>query len=228
MALWNEDVEDGNLSEFSIGSQFSGGGTASVDSGSQVSGTYSMLSQMSAEGEAPYTHDIGASGISEIYYQFKFKIPTGHSLGIGDTFGIFALRDTADTNGWGIDVVNNNEGGGVYSTWIFDTGIPGGGEDPGIDFVVGNTYRVEVAVKISATVGRVRVWVDNDTEGSPDYDTGSVNTGTNNVRYVKGGDPYSPASRGDLYFDDFIYDSSFIGAPAAAISSYKTLLGVGL
>jgi hypothetical protein len=76
-------------------------------------------------------------------------------------------------------------------------------------------HRVEYYVKISATVGQLKLWINNTVAGSPDYDSGIINTGTAGIQYVDFGMSDSGVQTGTTspyYFDDCVIDTAFIGS----------------
>ncbi len=79
---------------------------------------------------------------------------------------------------------------------------------------VARRNRVEYYIKISATVGRIKLWINNTVAGSPDYDSGNINTGTTGIQYIDVGNAALVAGTGQTsnwYLDDVCVDTAFIG-----------------
>jgi hypothetical protein len=84
--------------------------------------------------------------------------------------------------------------------------------DTGINLPTNSVFTLEVRAKISATVGNVSVWLNNSTSGSPDYNSGNVNTGSTAFQKIVVGAHYAPNAHSDWYFDNVTANTSFIGS----------------
>lgn len=77
--------------------------------------------------------------------------------------------------------------------------------------------------KKGSTDGDVDIWVNNTTEGSPDYDgSGGLNTGTDNVDDIQAGVTYAPEAISTTYHDDIVIDTAFIGEAISGGGSTTT------
>ena len=195
--------------------------TPSLDSTSQVSGTDSLKEVVSGEGGGGMeSTDYNAS---EIWVQFKVYIPSSMSYGASGYATLLMLEDSSDNatiwltlEDWGTERLTVN--GDVLSY-----------TNTGIDLTEGAVNTIEMRVKIGSSTGDIDIWVDNTTEGSPDYDgSGSMNTGTDNIDDVIAGLTYAPESGvSTTYFDEVVVNNSFIGNANNAPSAPTSLLAEG-
>ena len=195
--------------------------TPSIDSTSQVSGTYSLKEVVSGEGGG------GMESVdyntSEIWVQFEVYIPDPMTWGGSGYTGLLMMEDSSNAStiwlnleDWGTPRLTVN--GDVLSY-----------TNTGIDLTEGAVNTIEMRVKISATAGDIDIWVDNTTEGSPDYDgSGSLNTGTDNVDDILTGMYYAPESGvSTTYFDEIVINNSFIGSANTKPSAPSSMQAEG-
>ncbi|WP_339106880.1 RHS repeat-associated core domain-containing protein [Roseovarius rhodophyticola] len=180
-----------------------GGVTASIDSGSQVEGTKSLKEVVTGSGSGAL--ELTDQNEDEIYVQFKVYVPSNMTWGASGYYSLLRLEDVAD--------------GTVFSMALEDWGdarLTINGDvlpwtNTGVNLTKGAVNTVEVRFKKGATDGAVDIWVDNTTAGSPDYSSGNVNTGTDNVDDIHVGVTYSPEAVSTTYYDDAVFDTAFIG-----------------
>lgn len=202
-----EGFENGNKGTFDQ-EQTWGGGTLSYDSGSLIDGTYTLKSSMSAAGEGTVKEDLGAS-YETLFIQFKIHLPSGWSFDTGTYFGIMNVLDSSNNNLIGFSIEDWN---GYYrlTSWSSETED---WRDIGESVAVNNTYKIEVKLVKKASGGEIKIWVNNDTEGSPDYSF-SGDVGDTDIDKILIGNTYSDGSHDPVYYDSVIISQTFIGARA--------------
>lgn len=183
-----------------------GDATASIDATSKIGGTNSIMFANTGEGSAVAAGNLGAD-YTTIFLQFRGLVPTGFAFGASGYCGLF---DIWDGDGMTQEIFGNIEDWGTVRLTI--NGLTFGYHDTGISLPVNSVFRLEVMAVKHATTGRVKVWLNNTTEGSPDYDSGDVNTGATHMDWFRFGKTYVPESMSPFYQDDFIMDSTFIGS----------------
>ena len=200
-----EDFEDCSSLPCSLDTDSSWGSvTPSLDSTSQVEGTDSLKEVVTGEGNGSiqtinYDED-------EIYVQFKIYVPDPVTWGASSYFSILRFEDSSD--------------GTVFWISVEDWGAPRliiNGDvlsytNTSLNLTEGAVNTIEVRFKKGTSDGEVDIWLNNDTEGSPDYSSGTTNTGADNVDDILFGVTYAPESGvSTTYFDDLVIDSTFIG-----------------
>ena len=180
-----------------------GSGTISLDSTSKVNDTDSARCDITAIDDGCILRKAITSS-SEMWYQFYIFIPTGWTFGASSYAGLLEIED-----GVGFPVACNLEDFGTLRITCAGDELPY--TDTGVDIPLNTKTKIEIRVKISATVGDVDIWKDNDVAGSPNYNgSGTLNTGSQNMTdFSIGG--YHPDVVNDKYYDDVIFNTSFIG-----------------
>lgn len=201
-----ENVESGIPASFDSVGNISGSATATLDTSSKISGVNSIkFTNVGDVAGGAIAKKILSSSYSELYIQFKCFIENTFSFHASGYTVIFAFHDSSDAQ---ILAVNLEDWGTVRLTlWSATTGWL----DTGITIPKGTVFKLEIYIKINSSTGNVKVWLDNNTSGSPDYDSGNVDTGSSNVQNLNYGMSYAPDSAGSYYMDDFIADTGFLG-----------------
>lgn len=187
-----------------------GAGAVSLDATSKVAGTKSLKFDMTGEASVTAIKALSADS-SDYRVRFKLFLPTGWAFGASGYTSILILRTSANA-----DVITFNledVGDGQKSLVVWNS-ITSSYYDTGIDISVNAVHSIEIRFKQSTTVGEIKVWVDNNVEGSPDYNSGSINSGGTAFRKLCFGPAYAPDACSSYYMDDFCADSDFIGARA--------------
>jgi hypothetical protein len=185
-----------------------------VDTTSQVNGTNSL--ECAFTGEAACYLQQTLTSDDEYWFQFSGLIPSGFTFGASGYTGLTLVLDT----GGSTQVIRFNiENYGTNRLTANSTTL--GYTNTGIDIPEGTPFKLEFRVKVSATVGDIDVWLDNDTSGSPDFDSGANdNLGSTNIGYWNVGTTYNPDITGySMFWDDAITDTAFIGAGAVEATS---------
>lgn len=207
--LFNKETFETGSSPFTFDSYVTdASGSLTLDTTSKVVGANSMKVVRTSAGQSYLVKDLTAN-YTELYIQFKVFIPTAFAWGTGSYLGLINTFDLAEVDALYLNLED-------YGTLRLTFGGGSGYIDTGINISKNAVHKIEIRLKISATVGVVSVWVDNNTSGSPDYTSGNINTGTIDMRYVWSAEGYSDGSHGDYYIDDFIIADAFIGAGAGA------------
>ncbi|MFZ2522503.1 MAG: hypothetical protein WAX44_03280 [Minisyncoccia bacterium] len=180
--------------------------TPSLDHGSIVSGVDSLKEIVTGEGGG----SLGMDGFStnDIRVQFKVWIPNPTTWGVSGYFSVLILQDSSNAN----TVWFNVEDWGTPRLTV--AGDVLSYTNTGIDLVPGAVNTIEARIKIGSSTGDVDIWLNNTTEGSPNYNgSGTMNTGTDNIDAVLAGLVYAPENGiSTTYFDDIIVNNAFIGA----------------
>lgn len=187
--------------------------TISLDSGGQINGDDSMKAVVTGEGGGAIETVNYNTG--EIWTQFKVYIPSSFQWGTSGYFTVFRTEDSSN--------------GSVVWMSVEDYGTPRltvmgdvlGYTNTGIDLTEGAVNTIEVRIKTGSSNGDIDIWVDNTTEGSPDYNgSGTMNLGTDNVDDVLFGMNYVPETGlSTTYYDDLVVNDSFIGSLTASNAS---------
>lgn len=201
-----------------------GASTQTLDTSSAVNGVKSEKCVIT--GETGCYLEKAFTATNEVYWQQSLKLATGYTFGPAGYSGLTQITNSAGTQiAW-----MNIEDYGVYRVTLNGTF---GYTDTGINLNVNQKYKIEWRFKVSATVGDVDLWIDNNVAGSPTYNgSGTLNTGTVQAARVQHGTYYAPEDVGDTFYDDGIIDSSFIGSGAAVstvpsnINGYTNVNGV--
>lgn len=201
--IFRENFEAGDQGAFDS-TVTSGGGAVTYDSNSKVSGTYTLKSAFSASGNAYVLEDFG-SDYETLYIQTTVHLDSGWSFGTASYFTIFRVVDSSNN----LLVALNVENWGSLRLTLYGTAL--GWKDTGEVLSVNATTKIEVKLIMKASGGNVKLWLNNDTEGSPDYDTGSVNTGDSDIRKLHLGTSNTDGTVSPVYYDDVIISTSFIG-----------------
>ncbi len=178
--------------------------TPSLDSSGQIEGDDSLKETVTGSGGGGL--EFSGQNEDEIYVQFKVYIPSNMAWGASGYHNILQLNDSSDNSIFWLTV---EDWGTARLTMMGDALA---WTDTGLDLTKGTVNTIEVRFKKGSTNGDVDIWLDNTTEGSPDYDgSGSLNTGTDNVDDVQIGVTYAPEAISTTYFDDVVIDTAFIG-----------------
>lgn len=181
----------------------SGTGAQTLDTTSKVVGVNSIKLTRSTAGGARLKKTFG-SDYTELYAQFKIFIPTAFTWGTGTYTGLIDLFSASEASE--IGYINLED----YGTLRLTIGGVSGYINTGLDVSKNAVHKIEFRVKVSATVGRVEIWLDNNT-ATPSYSSGDINMGTTGMRVMWSPEVYSDGSHGDYYFDDVIVSTTFIG-----------------
>lgn len=208
--LFSEDFEGGSLPAGFDSQASSSTSSTVIDGTSKVTGTYSAKLGATGSGSGQYLIKNLGSDYTEIYIQFNIFIPTAFAYGTATSFVLMELRDGSANS--------------VIELKIDDYGtqeiILGGGTlgytDTTIALSKNTIHKVELYFKSNASTGAWKLWVDNNTEGSPDASGSSLNTGSYPTRIVNFGSYYADGSITDnIYVDDFKVNNTFIGSSGA-------------
>jgi RHS repeat-associated protein len=222
-----EDFEDCGSIQCSFDDyNFYGSITASLDSTGKVEGTYSLKEIVSGEGG--WWEEVNNLDSGEVWVQFKLWVPDPVTYGASGYFGIFSSEDASDDAVVWINV----EDFGTPRLTIAGNTL--GWTNTGLDLVEGAVNTVEMRIKPGSSTGDVDIWLNNSTEGSPDYNgSGSMNLGAANVEHTRFGLVHAPESGvSTTYFADVVVDSDFIGSlesgspsPATTTFGYTAIGG---
>lgn len=200
-----EDFETGGLGTMD-GLYTAGGGSVTYDSGSEIEGTYTAEVGGGASSVASIYKDL-LTDFTEIYVQFKVKIPSGFAWNSATYMGLFNVA-SGSFSGTARLYLNVENYGALRLTLGGDISYT----DTSINLTAGTEHTIEMYIKKSATVGQVKIWVDNNTEGSPDYDSGSsTNTGATAFRWLRYGNGFKDDAADAYFIDDLKADTAFIG-----------------
>ncbi|HEX2242235.1 MAG TPA: hypothetical protein VHK27_03060, partial [Gammaproteobacteria bacterium] len=135
--------------------------TASLDSTSQVQGTKSLKNVVSGEGGGA----MKKSGLStsEMWVQFKIKVPNPVTWGASGYFSMLTLQDSSSN----AKIWLNVEDYGSPRIILDGDNLPY--TNTGLDLTAGATSTVEIRVKMGTSNGDVDIWLNNTTQGSPNY-----------------------------------------------------------
>jgi len=191
-----------------------GSGTATLDGTSKVQGTYSLKGGATGEG-GQWVEE--AADYSEAYFQYKLLIPSDVAFGTATSFQTFALLDSSDNT---VAAFSAEDWGSFrFTAW----GTTMGWKDIGTTLSTDTEYQIDVYVKVGTTEGRLKVWINQNTEGTPDYDSGNINNGTANIAKVRAGLPYTDGSITNYFYtDDFVVDEEYIGNKYGVSPAIKT------
>lgn len=205
--FFNEKFETGSTPwTFTSVGNVSGDAVVALDTTSKVVGTNSLAFSATGQGEATAVRNIGED-VTDQFIQIRGFVPTVFALGASNYTGFLDIRDSSNNQ-----LIRFN-----METSTLDLTIAGGDWNPGftdttVDIPKNSVYRLEIQITKSATTGRIRVWLNNTTEGSPDYDSGNVDSGATAFRTIRFGGTFIPEAITDsYYFDNIMHDSSFIG-----------------
>lgn len=194
-----------------------GSGQMNLDSTSKVNGTDSARCDVTAANDGCLWYKDVTSD-DEYWYQMTVFLPTGFVIGAS---GYLSLFNTGD--GVGAPVYCSLEDYGPVR--ITCAGDELGYTDTGVNVPLNTATKLEFRIKIGAATGDFDIWINNNTEGSPDYNgSGTLNTGTQNITYIHIGG-YNPDIVNDRYYDDVILNTGFIGAGVGAPVFKSTLRG---
>lgn len=196
-----------------------GAGTVSLDTTSKVNGANSIKFANTGEAGERAIENLGA-GYADIYFQLKGFLPSGFAFGVSGYSGFLLALSSLDVELFAGNIED-------YGTIRFTMNNPTSGYlDTGVDIPINSVFTLEVRMKISATVGNVSVWLNNTVEGSPDYNSGNINTGVVNVQKGLFGKTYVPEAVSDFYLDFISMDNAFIGARSSSTTAIKTVNGL--
>lgn len=213
-----ETIEGGSLpATFDYAGVTFGTGSVTADATSKVNGTYSVKFTNSTEA-GMYAQETLPSSYTTVFTQVSGFLPTGFSFGAGGYCGLFSHLGSSTSR---LDA-NIEDYGTIRLTLLDDTY---GYVDTGVDIPINSKFKVEIKQVKNATTGRLMVWLNNDVEGSPDYDSGNINTGTATINEVRFGKIYIPNGMSDYYLDDFVVSETFIGPNSP--TPLRMLMGMG-
>ncbi len=179
--------------------------TSSLDSTSKVSGADSLKEVVTGEGGGGLISE--GYNTDEIYVQYKVFIPSTMAWGTSGYNSILRFVDPSNSSVFWLTI---EDWGTARLTMMGDTLS---WTNTGLDLTKGAVNTIEVRFKKGASTGDVDIWLNNTTEGSPNYNgSGTLNTGTDNVDDINVGVTYSPDAISTTYYDDIIINDSFIGA----------------
>lgn len=207
----------------------SGSATLTVDSSSKVYGTKSLAYAASGVGIAAAVKNHG-SDLSEIWIGLSIFLPTSWTTGGTGAVVMSSLVTSGDADVVAFQIENNGTGlereitiwNTITESWV----------QTGIQLATNQINRIQINFKQNATTGYYKIWVNNDTSGSPNYNSGSVNTGgTAFSKIYYGG--YADNAVPTFYIDNCCYStsafmSSMIAAPLInALSTDHTGFSAG-
>ncbi len=217
-----EDFETGSTPWIfdSLGTNYNSA-TATLDTTSKVHLANSIkFESTGTDSGASAVKNLGM-GYSDLYVQWQGKLPTGFTFGANGYIGVFAFRNAA--NDTDICFINYENFG---SPQLVVNGPAIGYRPTAINISLNTVFTVEVRVKVSATVGRVQMWFNNNVQGSPDFDTGDISTGTNLFQTLVYGITYSPDAMSAYYGDMMVADEAFIGTRSSGTTTPQTITGL--
>ncbi len=220
-----EDFESCSSLPCSFSSTSSWGSvTPSLDATSKVNGVDSLREVVTGEGSGALKRvDINDD---EVWVQFKVFIPSDIAWGASGFYSLLLLEDSSDNMLFWFNLENWGN-----ARLTFDgNNLPW--TDSGVNLTKGAVNTIEVRFKKGSSTGDVDIWVNNTTQGSPNYNgSGSMNTGANDVDDILVGVTYAPENGiSTTYYDDVVVDTGFIGTlvpPNSAPSVPSALLVEG-
>lgn len=205
-----ETVEGGSLpGSFTSASVSFGPATITADATSKVKDVYSVKFANTGEAGLSALATLGADK-SELWISIYGFLPAGFVFGVSSYCGWMSIRDNADADRI---TMNIEDFGAPRLTISGDVSYT----DTGINLPVGSVFRLEIYIKKSATVGEIKVWLNNAVSGSPDYSATGLNTGAAAMRKVAFGKTYVPEAVSDYYMDNFAIGDAFIGETQASL-----------
>lgn len=201
--LGRENIEGGALPT-TLALSKSGSTSYTLDTGSKVAGVYSIKHSASGAGNI-YNGKVLGSDATELYVKYKVFLPSSFSVGSTGYVEIAHINNNSDTTSVYAELRNSSGNIRLYIKGDAITSI-----DTGINLTQNAVNNLQFYFKKSATVGAVKVWKDNDSVNSPDYNSGNINTGTVALRKVYFGKYYSPDANSDIWIDDLAISQSFI------------------
>jgi YD repeat-containing protein len=183
--------------------------TPSLDHTSKVAGEDSLKEVVSGEGGGGMKK--GALNSGEVWAQFKVWVPSTVTWGGSGYFSVMTMQDSGSND----KVWMNVEDYGTPRLTLGGSSL--GYIDTGLNLTPNAVNTIEVRVKKGTTNGDVDIWLNNTTQGSPNYNgSGTMNVGSANIDGILFGTTYAPESGvSTLYYDNAIIDSAFIGAGAS-------------
>lgn len=182
-----------------------GDATVALDSSFELSQQYSIRFAATGEGAA-YAQKILDAGESTLHLQTLIKFSSDYVLPSGGYFTLLWTQDNANSE----DIYLVVEDYGALRLTMNGTSI--GYIDTGINISKDEEHKIELQIIKSDTTGRIRIWLDNDVEGSPDYDSGDIDTVAGATDLFQFGVQYTPGSMtGEFWLDNIYADIEFIG-----------------
>jgi len=206
-----EDLEGETLpaSFDSVAVRF-GSGTVTLDTTGKVNGDDSIEFVNTAEAGIDARFNAGQD-YDEIWVKVSGFFPTGFAFGVSGYSGFINILNSALS----ISAMNFNiEDYGTIRLTANNGSL--GYTNTAIDLPVNQVFSLQVRILQAGPSGRLQIWLDNDVEGSPDYDSGVVNLGSYDQRIFQFGKTYVPEAVDEYYLDDVCVDNAFIEAPAAS------------
>lgn len=216
-----ETVEDFLTLPWNFTDYYEDGGTVNIDTTSKVNGTNSLRFDGAGVDNVALIARHLATQQSSIFVRMSGFFPSGFSFGTAGYSGILSGVTFGNTNSFYF----NLEDYGTIRLSVNGDNITF--RDTGIDLPVNSVWTLQIQVIKSATVGRVRVWLNNSVEASPDYDSGDINSGTIGIDKIHFGKTYVPNTVDSFYLDDFIIDDEYI-LPSFAAPTVNTFDAVGI
>ena len=188
--------------------------TLSYDGTSKIDGTYTLKCVASQESGCAVKEDFVGGQYETLFVKAKVHLPSGWDwTGADDdeSFGIVEGYDSSDNEL--LSLYLEDAGSSVLELASWDS-TNSTYRPTGLNPVTNSTFTVQVKFVMKSSGGRVVVWLDNDTEGSPDYDSGSTDVGDVDIDYILFGAYYSPGSYDAVYFDSVEVSTTFIEGDA--------------
>ncbi len=177
-----------------------------IDTSGVLNGNNSAQVIAFGAGSAYAQKDLG-SEIPTIFLQTYLYLSNTFSYGAGGYFSFLTFLNANLANSFAFSISNTNmltvNGAGISTTSL--VAIP-----------TDSKVRLEVAVTKNTSTGRIRVWLNNTVSGSPDYDSGSINSGASPIEIIRAGLTDAPNAVSPFWIDDVVADDTFIGTRADA------------
>jgi len=200
--------ETGTITEFANGSSqnpTSGAATISLDNTSQLDQVWSLRFAAAAAGAAVIDKTV-TDPTTRINIQFLFKMSADFALHVDN---YVTLLNTYD-NGNFEAIFMNLEKPSDFTLTLGGNVIPY--TPTGLVLLPNVQYKIEVQIIRNATTGSIKIWLNNDDEAAPDFDTGDINTTTGNTDYFAAGIIFTPgALTGSFWLDNYMADIVFLG-----------------
>lgn len=182
-------------------------GSLTLDSTSKINGTKSMQVVRTGVGGARLVIDDFGASYTDLYFQFYLFFPAGWSW---QTATYTSIVDTFDSL-FGTELFYTNLETVAGAIRMSFGGTPAGYALTSLAITPNVKTKVEIRIKINPTIGRRMVWINNNVEASPDYDSGNINTGVTAIRSFFTPESHSDDAHDSYYFDDYVVSTDFIG-----------------
>jgi RHS repeat-associated protein len=184
-----------------------GSATSTVDSTSKITGVKSLKAEITGTGDGAGAQKKNNLNASEMWVQFKVWIPNPMVWGASGYANILILQNSSGSDRVWLSVENYGTArltlGGDHIGYV----------DTGLNLTQGSSNTIEIRVKTGTSNGDVDIWLNNSTEGSPNYNvSGTMDVGTVAIDKMLAGLAYTPEEGvSTTYYDDITFDSAFIG-----------------